>query len=78
MTSGEYPIRCQCSDDNGRAYRPQSCDLHAVPTVCVCAVPAPNRCGECQTCKRPYKPEVPGFDACRKAWRTQLEENACV
>lgn len=49
------------------------CDDHQVPAVCICDQPKTNRLGECQTCLRPYKPEVPGFDACREAWQRQME-----
>ena len=52
------------------------CDDHGVPPVCICDTPTPLGGGECTTCHRPYKPEVPEFDACREAWRTHLLQEA--
>jgi hypothetical protein len=55
-----------------------ACDDHQRPPVCICAKPrfdGPCHCdrdhvpGECRNCHRPYKPQVPGFDDCRRAWR---------
>lgn len=54
----------------------QPCDAHQVPPVCVCTVPAPDGIGQCAHCLRPYKPSVPGFNACRQAWLDQLAEDA--
>lgn len=47
------------------------CDDH-VPPVCVCTQPHPDGIGQCRVCLRPYKPQVPGFDACRAAWIAHL------
>ena len=49
------------------------CDDH-VPPVCVCDQPHPDGIGQCRRCLRPYKPQVPGFDACRAAWTAQLAQ----
>lgn len=47
------------------------CDNHQSPPVCVCDQPAPDSIGQCRICLRPYKPQVPGFDECRRAWLAQ-------
>lgn len=62
-----YVVTCSC-----RSNHPAACDIHRVPTVCVCDHPVTDAIGECIRCCRPYKPEVPGFDTCREAWRTHL------
>ncbi len=46
------------------------CDLHQVPPVCVCDLPAPDSNDECSSCKRPY---APVYLLLREAWRTHLQ-----
>lgn len=52
--------------------RPPLC-IDCQPMVCVCVSPSPDAIGECQLCRRVYRPNHRALMECRDAWIAYLD-----